>query len=288
MRIFLSILIFLIFFGVVYFFQGGVLNLFPQSGKIEKAVQEVRTELSVEETQKEISTPQPLRAEKESPEAFLTQSGIITLTNIQRKSFGLPSLSENERLDLAAALKAQDTFEKQYFAHVSPTGQNVEDLAEIVGYEFIAIGENLALGNFADDKTVVEGWMASPGHRANILSSRYTEIGVAVVKGIFDGKFTWVAVQEFGLPFSACPEIDTSLQAQIEGNQVQLKGLEKELAEKERELKRTQPKWGSGYSQKVEEYNALVFQYNNLAEATKALVEKYNNQVRAFNVCAGG
>ncbi len=282
------ILVLVLVFLVLYFFWADILRLFPQFSKIEQLVQEVPSEFTIEKISKDISSPPPLRAAKEVPDSFLTQSGIITWTNVQRSAQGFLQLTEDKQLNIAAALKMQDMFEKQYFAHVSPSGVDAGDLAESVGYQFIAIGENLALGNFEDDKTLIRAWMDSPGHRANILNSRYAEIGVGVAKGVFEGKSTWVAVQEFGLPISACPELDESLKAQIESNATQLQELEKELAVKKRELQRARPKWGPRYNRKVEEYNALVFQYNNLSEATQVLVIEYNNQAKAFNACVAG
>jgi uncharacterized protein YkwD len=92
-------------------------------------------------------------------------------------------------------------FENQYFAHESPTGEKVSDLAKKFGYDFLLIGENLAMGNFSSDEDLVLAWMESPGHRENILNEKYQEIGVAVKKGIFEGKEVWIAVQHFGLPF---------------------------------------------------------------------------------------
>lgn len=276
------ILVLVLVLGAFYFLWADILRLFSRFSDIEGILREVPLELQIERIKKDISSPPPLRAVKESPESFLTQSGIITWTNIQRNAQGLLPLAENEQLNTAAILKAQDMFENQYFAHVSPSGLDAGGLTETVGYQFIAIGENLALGNFKNDEAIVQGWMDSPGHRANILSSRYTEIGVAAVKGIFEGESTWIAVQEFGLPLSICPEIDESLKAQIQSNEARLQELEKKLVVKQKELKLIRP------NRKVDEYNALVAQYNSLSKAIKALVIKYNNQIKAFNTCIAG
>ena len=131
----------------------------------------------------------------------------------------MPALLENTKLDQSAELKAQDMLKNQYFAHTSPSGMAVGNLAEKVGYEFIAIGENLALGNFENDEALVQAWMDSPGHRANILNSRYQEIGVAVLKGVFEGRTTWLAVQHFGLPLSVCPSPQEGVKLTIDANQ---------------------------------------------------------------------
>jgi hypothetical protein len=237
------------------------------------------------EIEKEISTPPPLRVEKEVPEAYLTRAGVIQWTNAQRAKYGLPPLKENPRLDVSAELKVQDMFEKQYFAHLSPSGEGVKDLVEIAGYEYIAIGENLALGNFRNDEALVQGWMDSPGHRANILNPGYQDIGVAVQKGQFEGRSVWLAVQHFGRPLSACPQPDENLKAQIDSNQNEIEKLQANLLKLEAEIKNMKPKRGPAYTQKIEEYNALVLQYNTLIDQTKTLITNYNNQVNLFNQC---
>ena len=95
-------------------------------------------------------------------------------------------------------------FEKEYFEHKSPSGIGASDIAHDVGYEFILVGENIALGNFDGDEALVQAWMDSPGHRANILNKRYTEIGIAAEKGLYQGKMMWLAVQIFARPMSLC------------------------------------------------------------------------------------
>ena len=175
-------------------------------------------------------------------------------------------------------------FAKQYFEHISPQGLDVSDLAEDAGYKFIEIGENLALGNFLNDETLVQAWMDSPGHRENILNSNYKEIGVAVLKGTYQGKTTWMAVQHFGRPLSDCPQIDTTLKQKIKSSKVLLNQMNTELDAKRKELEqagRSDPE----YNQKVEQYNKLAGEYNKLAEETKQLLEDYNSQINNFNKC---
>ena len=113
--------------------------------------------------------------------------GIISLTNIERKKVGLSELIKDPLLSKAAEIKLQDMFQKQYFQHVSPSGDSVSDVKTKTGYEYIVVGENLALGVFAGDAQVVAAWMASPGHK-NILDSRYQEIGLAVRTGCVSRK----------------------------------------------------------------------------------------------------
>lgn len=236
--------------------------------------------------QKTINTPPPLRAKQESPRAFLTLEGVVTHTNNQRAQHGLPPLSNNSLLNQSAFKKAQDMFNKQYFAHDSPDGKGVADLAEEVDYQFIAIGENLALGNFLNDAVLVQAWMDSPGHRANILNNRYIEMGVGVIKGTYEGKTTWMAVQHFGRPLSDCPQPNDSLLSRIEDNKNRLKQMGEDLERRKKELDEAEPKHGPEYNQKIDEYNSKVAEYNSLVNETKNLTEEYNAQTKAFNQCA--
>ena len=237
--------------------------------------------------EKEIFTPSPLRAEeeKEIPQVILSQQGVIEWTNTQREKYGLSALEENSKLNTMAQAKIEDMFQNQYFSHYSSLGEGVGDLAKNFDYEFLVIGENLALGNFQNDESLVEAWMASPGHRENILSPTYQEIGVAVQKGIFEGKTVWLAVQHFGLPLSACLQPSELVRLQIEKNQQELEELQRLLLEVQAELGTIRPKWGSNYQQKLEEYNSLVERYNNLLTENKTLINQYNAQIQQFNQC---
>ena len=75
-----------------------------------------------------------------------------------------------------------DLFAKHYFNHVSPDGMQPFVWAERRGYDYSAIGENLAAG-YRGATSVVSGWMHSPGHRANILGPNFDEVGVAIADG---------------------------------------------------------------------------------------------------------
>ncbi len=264
------------------FYLSGTLN-------IPETFRKLSSELSIESIRQQIIAPPPLRATREYDISVLTKAGVISWTNTRRaNNGGLPPLTENALLDAAALKKAQDMFAKQYFAHVSPAGVDAGELVLNAGYDYILVGENLALGNFADDQDLVRGWMDSPGHRANILNTRFTEIGVAVVRGTYEGRTVWMAVQEFGLPRSACPSPDKALLGKIEMDRSLIDEYQKTLDQKSGELENTRPKSGSEYNQKVDEYNALVEEYNKLVQAAKALISQYNTQVDAANTCAEG
>lgn len=274
--------------GAIFFFWTDLSNFYSKLPSKSPEIEKEIGDFLIKEVEKQISTPPPLRAKEEAPESYLTRAGVVQWTNIQREKYDLPPLAENARLNVSAELKVKDMFEKQYFAHYSPSGEGVKDLTDIVGYEFIAIGENLALGNYENDRILVQAWMDSPGHRQNILNPSYQEIGVAVQKGEFEGRTTWLAVQHFGTPLSACPQLDTAVKTEIDVNQTEITKLQETLRVLEAEIRAMRPKRGLTYNQKVEEYNTLVSQYNNLIDQTKALINTYNNQAKLFNQCVSG
>lgn len=238
----------------------------------------------------EISTPGALRSNSNVSGAYLTRVGTISQTNAERKQNGLKALTENKLLNQAAMNKAKDMFSGQYFEHVSPLGKGPADLANDVNYEYIAIGENLALGNFKNDQDLVTAWMNSPGHRANILNAKYEEIGVAVLQGTYEGYKTWIAVQEFGKPKTSCPSVDQNLKSQMQNYKLEISVLKTQLDDLRNYLDTHDPKTQSEveeYNQKVAEFNNLVKSYNNKIDWLKNMTAQYNSQVNAYNVCIG-
>lgn len=217
--------------------------------------------------------------------SYLSASGIIKWTNTQREGQGLGPLHENLSLRKAAEAKLEDMFAQQYFEHKSPDGKTPADVIKSTGYAYVVVGENLALGNFIDDQALVQAWMDSPGHRANILHAKFEEIGTATRKGMFEGKEVWLAVQEFGAPLSSCPSADTSLKIRIDANRVQLTKNQEELQRQKTALNTDKYQDQEAHDQAVEKYNTLVKQTNALSDATQELVSEYNDSVNKFNRC---
>lgn len=108
----------------------------------------------------------------------LTADALVAAMNRQRDAYGLAPLRLNSRLSLAAGDRVDDMLRKRYFDHVSPDGVNPFTWVARRGYTYSMIGENLAVG-YASAERVVDGWMSSPGHRANILQRGFDEIGIA-------------------------------------------------------------------------------------------------------------
>lgn len=261
----------------------------PAAPSLEQVAQQAGQ--AIQQAAKGVSAPPPLRAAPTTVSGSLTQAGVIAWTNRQRHdNGGLPPLAEDAKLDAAAKAKRDDLFAKQYFEHVSPSGVGPGDLATREGYDYVVIGENLALGDFKDDQALVQAWMDSPGHRANILNTGYTQIGVSVGQGMYEGHRTWIAVQEFGKPKSACPSIDDALHAKIDADEAAIKQMEAEAQQKKSELDATpQPRTRQerdAYNQKVDAYNALVRQINALNQQIQGEITVYNGQVQAYNACA--
>lgn len=106
---------------------------------------------------------------------------VIRLVNVERSKNGLSPLKANAELSKVATAKAQDMIDNSYFSHTSPTYGSPFDMMKKFGINYTAAGENIAYGQ-KDAAEVMNSWMNSLGHRANILNSNFTEIGVGVAK----------------------------------------------------------------------------------------------------------
>lgn len=129
----------------------------------------------------------------------VTIDEVVRLTNERRVASGLAPLVYNEKLADAARRKAANMFGENYWAHNSPSGKTPWVWFQAAGYTYTFAGENLAK-DFGDTARMMEAWMASPTHRANIVNDKYKEIGVAVVPGNLEGSDTVLVVQLFGAP----------------------------------------------------------------------------------------
>ncbi|BAZ14034.1 SCP-like extracellular [Calothrix sp. NIES-4071] len=114
---------------------------------------------------------------------------VLELTNQERVKSGLAPLKANAELNYAADEYAELMSQNRYFSHTGPDGSKPWDRAASVGFEAQTMGENIAAGQ-KTPQDVVQAWMNSPGHRANILNPSFTQLGVG-----FDNNY-WV--QDFG------------------------------------------------------------------------------------------
>ncbi len=109
------------------------------------------------------------------------EAEVVRLVNVERAKKGLQALKHNWELSRVARYKSQDFINKNYFDHQSPTYGSPFDMMKQFGIRYMAAGENIAKGQ-ATPAAVMNSWMNSTGHRNNILSSGFYEIGVGAAK----------------------------------------------------------------------------------------------------------
>lgn len=140
------------------------------------------------------ATPSPLLASPTIDAHSPIEVQILSLVNGERTSRGLVSLRLNAQLGSSAQKYAQEMQTKKFFSHTSPEGQTFKERNEAAGYtSWSWMGENIAYGQTSAVQVMKE-WMASAGHKANILEPRARELGVGYTAS---GTPYWV--QEFGL-----------------------------------------------------------------------------------------
>jgi uncharacterized YkwD family protein len=127
------------------------------------------------------ATPAPTTKPSGSADNLANEKEVVELVNQQRAANGLAPLTLSSELSNVARAKSQDMHDKRYFSHTSPTYGSPFDMMKAFGISYRTAGENIAQG-YSTPSAVVNAWMNSPGHRANILNSSYTKIGVGYVK----------------------------------------------------------------------------------------------------------
>jgi uncharacterized protein YkwD len=250
----------------------------------------------------------------------ITAEHLVILTNNIRGRNGLSTLEENGLLNLVAQERLMDMLQKQYFGHVSPSGEQASDVAQRVGYRYKFIAENLAYGNFLNDEKVLDGWMQSPGHRKNILAEEPQHIGIAVARGRLKGADAWVAVQIFGLPSlpvtaaaprtgrnrdASCVPPSAALAGDIEKEKARLAELTNLLIRLSEELKEEKARIGgfsdeparsaddrngrstfiAAHNRKIGKYNEILGQQRAQQSVVNAMVDEYNRGVKTYNDC---
>lgn len=138
----------------------------------------------------------------------ITAQKVLDQTNQQRAKLGLTTLKYNPVLSQSATKKAQDMFANNYWSHNSPNGTTPWDFFKSAGYKYSVAGENLAR-DFYDTESLMKAWMNSPTHKANIINTKYQEIGIGVVNGTLGGIKTTLVVQHFGTPIVQIAEKTT-------------------------------------------------------------------------------
>lgn len=114
--------------------------------------------------------------------AKIDQASIVAAINAARAAHALPPVFPDARLDDAARDRMDEMLDLSYWQHRSPDGTSPFRWLRSRGFDYRVAGENLAAG-FETAGVVLESWLESPGHRANVLSREYSRIGVAVIDG---------------------------------------------------------------------------------------------------------
>lgn len=127
----------------------------------------------------------------------LTIQNLFTLTNAARAQANLPAYSLNAKLNWSAQAKADDMAKHGYFSHVGPDGKTAYNWIRMSGYGGKYMGENLAV-HYTASEEAQQGWLASPMHRANILHSTFTDVGIGISQGVFENAQTFFIVEHFG------------------------------------------------------------------------------------------
>jgi uncharacterized protein YkwD len=110
----------------------------------------------------------------------MNEQTILTIINQNRELIGLQPLSESRLLQESARSRTIDMKENNYFAHVDNSNNNISHFVS-PEYNYYALGENLAFG-YQSEEDLVNAWMESPTHRANILDAQYRDTGISITK----------------------------------------------------------------------------------------------------------
>ena len=138
-----------------------------------------------------------------SVSAGAVRSAVLCLLNVQRRAHGLPTLRASRPLRVAATRWAQTMVRRHFFDHSRPgstLSTRVARTAYLRRTRSWALGENIAYGGGAKGSAaaIVTAWMASPPHRANILTRRFRDIGIGVAGGLPVGGSGATYVTDFG------------------------------------------------------------------------------------------
>jgi len=136
---------------------------------------------------KPVETPAPVKpAPTQDASVSAVEKAVFDLTNVERQKAGLPAFQMDSKLAESARAKSADMATKNYFSHTSPTYGSPFDQMKSLGIAYKSAAENIAMGQRSATE-VMDAWMKSPGHKANIMNPSFTHIGV----GLSDSDFYW-------------------------------------------------------------------------------------------------
>jgi hypothetical protein len=146
----------------------------------------------------------------------MTIQGLLKSTNAARAANGVAPLKLNSKLDASAQAKANDMVARDYWSHNTPNGDPPWVFIEAQGYTYQKLGENLATG-FNNEQATIDGWMASPSHRDNLLDSAFIDVGfgyanITDYKAVGGGPMT-VIVAHYGKPATTSSQTEAQATA---------------------------------------------------------------------------
>ncbi|MEG7836712.1 serine protease [Bacillus pacificus] len=156
----------------------------PAEQKPAEEVQKPEAQKPAENNNTQKPTEQKPAEQKPAEEAKSLsefEQRVVELTNAERAKQGLPALKIDTELSKVARIKSEDMQKNNYFDHNSPTYGSPFDMMKKFGISYTSAGENIAQGQRTPEE-VVQAWMNSAGHRANILNNGFTHIGVGYVE----------------------------------------------------------------------------------------------------------
>lgn len=242
------------------------------------------TEPSVEEDPVEEIVPDT----KTTDRSILNSDNILYFTNLERTKRGLKTLKFSSKLTRSANAKSRDMFAYQYFAHTSPSDSK-KTFAYFIdneSYSFARISENLAMGEFETAQQVVNAWMNSPDHRANILFPDYREIGASVQTSRMNGDTVVMIVQHFGIPKNACPSVSESMLESIQSIEQEAGLSKKTAADLEKKINAPNSNLSDeALDELIGVYNTAIRKYNSLVSQFQQFSAEYNSQVKKYDDC---
>jgi uncharacterized protein YkwD len=153
------------------------------------------------------STPAPVAGTRLSCNLSNFQADMLAAVNAHRRAGAscgargsFPAVAElvwNANLAQAAAGHSEDMVAQNFFSHTGSNGSSVGDRATAAGYLWRSVGENIAAGQ-PDVAAVVDAWMKSDGHCANLMNSSYRDIGAACLAGTANNTYRTYWTQNFG------------------------------------------------------------------------------------------
>lgn len=151
------------------------------------------------------------------PEVLVAQQEkVIELTNEVRAREGVLPVTYVEPLGKSSLYKAEDMAEKTYFEHVSPEGKKLRNFLKEVGYNYSVAGENLAVG-FSSPEAMVNAWVESPTHFANLIDPDFKDIGVGSAVGMYGKNMAVYVAEHFGDPVPGVADTPVDSRTRVRG-----------------------------------------------------------------------